>query len=287
MRYVPQVTKERRSRVCPGIGFLKGDIMKENFRIVPSFPEFVTKWKTAQALGGKAIIPAVFLTSEDDCLLQEAISELTDTLIDTKAVRLGGTVPFLNLSIRRQRHFAEEFHRMYTTLKNHAGFCNDFKGIVAVDLSDWSCSGMDEDLDAVLSYLKDTQADRFYIFYASTAEPEKLANVLQLHFMLQSHQLKLDQTAQLLSFAVSKLRRDYSIELDGKAEASLGKIIRSCMDADDYRGVGSVTSMCRDMSYQLQSEGSLIMDCAFLTTYKHSTPSSAKKPAKPVVGLIK
>ncbi len=261
--------------------------MKNTFRIIPSFPEFVSKWKTAQSLDRAVITPSMFLASEDECLLQEAVGELTDELLKRNAVPTTGTVPCINLSLRRQRHFAEEFHRMYTTLKNHAGFCNDFKGIVAVDLTDWASCGMDEDLEAVLSYLKDTQHDRFYIFYATTSEPDKLRNILQFYFTVQPHFLKLEKASELLSYAVSKLRSEYSIRLDNQAEASLGQVIRAVVKAGGYRGIGSVSSMCRDLSYQLLSEGSRTMDSAFIANYKQSAIHTERKPTKPVVGLIK
>lgn len=261
--------------------------MKNTFRIIPSFPDFVSKWKTAQSLDSAVTTPSLFLASEDECLLQEAIEELADELLARNAVPTTGTIPCINLSLRRQRHFAEEFHRMYTTLKNHAGFCNDFKGIVAVDLTDWACAGMDEDLDAVLSYLRDTRHDRFYIFYAVSSDPEKLGGILQFYFTVQHHRLKMEKASELLSYAVSKLRSEYSIELDGKAEASLGQVIRSVVKAEDYRGVGSVNSMCRDLSYRLLSEGQQRMDADFLSTYKQTAIHTERKSTKPVVGLIK
>lgn len=260
------------------------------FRIIPSFPEFATKWKTAQDTETKAtklITPSIFIASEDESLLQEAIQELTQEILAKSLVRTSGTCPCINLSLRRQRNFAEEFQRMYITLKNHAGFNNDFKGIVAVDLSDWSSSVIDEDLDAVLSYLKDTDQDRYYIFYAATEYPSKLKNILQFYFTVEMHQLHLEKASELLQFAVSKLKNEHDINIDSKAEVSLMQVINMFIETENYRGVGSINSMCRDMAFMLITEGYRTLDAKFLSKYKKSIGCNEVKCEKPTVGLIK
>lgn len=264
--------------------------MQEMFRIIPSFPQFAARWKTAQFTETKAtkiITPNMFITSEDESLLQEAIQELTEEILANNLVRTSGTCPCINLSLRRQRNFAEEFRRMYITLKNNAGFCNDFKGIVAVDLTDWASGVADDDLDAVLSYLKDTEQDRYYIFYAVTEYPSKLKSLLQYYFTIEMHQLHLEKASDLLQFAVSKLKTEYDIELDGKAEVGLMQLIKAYIGTENYRGVGSINSMCRDMAFMLMAQGRRTMDAKFLSQYKQNIGNKESKKEKPAIGLIK
>lgn len=262
--------------------------MQERYRIIPAFPEFLAKWKNAQTLTPQtAVNPSVLLASEDGGLLQEAVQELTEALVTAGAVRTAGTLPCVNISLRRQKNFEEEFQRMYITLKNYAGFCNEFKGIVAVDLSDWAGGALDEDLDAVLSYLKDTQQDRFYLFYATTGHPEKLRTVLQLYFAVELHSLRLDQATDLLRFAVGKLEAEYGVTVDNLAEVALMQLVKEVSGAEDYRGVASVRSLCRDMAYRLMTDGSRLMDAQFLSRYKQQMHPKTGKRSKSAVGLIK
>ena len=140
--------------------------MQKKFRFIPSFPETLLKWKAAKNMNVKLyknITPSIFLTSADEELLQESIEELTQDIVASGVIPSTGTRSCVNIRLRRKRDFAEEFRRLYITLKSSAGFHNDFYGIVAVDLTEWSSDPADEDLDAVLSYLKDSENGRFYM----------------------------------------------------------------------------------------------------------------------------
>ena len=170
--------------------------MQERFRIIPTFPELIDRWKTARNTTSKQINASLLLTSEDSLLLQEAIGELSEQILANNLVRTSGTQSCVNISLRHQRNFEDEFRRMYYTLKNYAGFCNDFRGVVAVDLSDWADEGMDENLEAVLSYLQDTAQDRCYIFYATTDSPARLKSSLKFYFTLDMYQLRLEPATQ-------------------------------------------------------------------------------------------
>ena len=264
--------------------------MQKKFRFIPSFPETLLKWKAAKNMNVelyKNITPSIFLTSADEELLQESIEELTQDIVASGVIPSTGTRSCVNIRLRRKRDFAEEFRRLYLTLKSSAGFHNDFYGIVAVDLTEWSSDPADEDLDAVLSFLKDSENGRFYVFYAATEYPAKLKSSLALFFSLETHNLSLEKTTEQLKYVTSILHTEYGIPVDSSAEISLMQIVKDTSSGDTYRGVVSLNSLCRDISYHLMTKGLTTLDNKFLSDYKKEIKVKESKDEKPVVGLIK
>ena len=86
---------------------------------------------------------------------------------------------------------------------------------------------------------------------------------------------------------MSKLQDSYGVLVDSKAAPVLKQLLQDLAEGEDYRGIGSINSLCQDMSFQLKSRGRQVLDTGFLTEYKKNINCEQTQQEKPVVGLIK
>lgn len=246
------------------------------YQVTTPLDDFISRCKTQE----RKDYSAALVTSSDPALLTDAVEALANKLKGTDK----SCQSFLNFCLNNTQDFRAEFQRMVYTLNLNAGFHNRFRGIVAVDLSEWDRVAQCKELDAALAYLFDTRKDRRYIFYAATEKTEQLRNMLNNYFSLDTIVLEMEKPMQIYSYTLGLLVNRYGVQLEDSGETGLYKSITQMMQEDTFDGVSSIHSYCRDF---VSAVGNTLNAETISAFQKKQAGKSKQLKTKNDIGLIK
>lgn len=225
--------------------------------------------------------PAALITSTDPAFLAEAVKELSGKLLNLNIIKQSGT-PFLNFRLANSQDFKAEFQRLVHMLNMNARYTNSYRGVVAVDLSEWQQDAQCRELDAVLAYLQDTEKDRIYIFYAATQKAEPLHSALRAYFTVEDAALKMEKPMQIYNYTVGLLSDRYGVQVEETASTILYKAIAAMAQEADFCGVSTLHSFCRDIA--LETNG--LLSAESISNFRRIHPGKKTQPRNEI-GLIK
>lgn len=247
------------------------------YQITAPLNNFVSRCKTRDRNG----FPAALLTSSDPALLKDAVDELVNKLKATNVVEQN----FLNLRLKNTQDFKAEFQRMVYTLNLNAGFYNSYRGIVAVDLSEWDREAQCEELDAALAYLYDTGENgrRIYIFYAAIQRTDPLRRMIKNYFVAEEAILKMEKPMQIYNYTIGLLTDRYGVQVEESGTTGLYKSIAAMAKDDTFAGVSSIHNYCRDLVSEI--DGTL--NAASISIFQRKQSKHKQSKSKNDIGLIK
>jgi hypothetical protein len=174
---------------------------------------------------------------------------------------------------------------MVYTLNLNAGFYNSYRGIVAVDLSEWDREAQCEELDAALAYLHDTGENgrRIYIFYAATQRTDPLRRMIKNYFVVEEAVLKMEKPMQIYNYTIGLLTDRYRVQVEESGTTGLYKSIAAMAKDDTFAGVSSIHNYCRDLVSEI--DGTL--NAASISVFQRKQSRHKQSKSKSDIGLIK
>jgi hypothetical protein len=150
----------------------------------------------------------------------------------------------------------EEFHeidKIAEKIRGAAGFRSEYRGIMAIDVSEWIEHFQEENFIEVLKYLQSISSDILYIFQIPNFNPqavEQLTQILALFFHIQPIEMKLPEAAELAEYTKDLLLQ-YGLTLDTEAEQMLTNSVARLKEDQYFAGYTLLDRMASDIAYSI------------------------------------
>lgn len=148
--------------------------MKPNFDRLSFIPEIKDALKSSFRNDHSCNpTPPLFVTLPESVELEYLMNGLCDELEECDCVSFTGDRRWLNfrLEYSEGKDFPS-FSLMLKCLHRHAGYRNDFSGVVRIDLTEWVDHADDPKLSAVHAFIHDYSDCIFFIISVTSNEPE-------------------------------------------------------------------------------------------------------------------
>ncbi len=145
----------------------------------------------------------------------------------------------------------QELQRLVDTAQNAAGFRNEFRGIVCIDISEWITHFREKHFVSFLEFLASHSEDWLIILAAQKSEPQKidaLYTQLSLFLRLERVDLSLPNDDALVEYIGQKLS-SYGLLLQEGAEAVLLQTVCLLRKNRGFDGFKTLDMLCQDIAY--------------------------------------
>lgn len=152
----------------------------------------------------------------------------------------------------------EPFHeigRLMSSAASAAGFRSEYRGIVCLDINEWTGHFEEKHFIDLLEYLSVNSDYWLIIFTVSEADREKLKNleaVISMFLRIETAELRLPPTEELLGY-IRKRLKEYGLSMSRDAEELLCGTINTLSGNKYFDGYKTLDLLVRDMIYHLYS----------------------------------
>ena len=199
-------------------------------------------------------LPDIFLTTGSGRGNTRLLRLLTDYLSDKpRLMKFYGDVPFFEFYLNYcepQSDFAE-IPRFIREVVSAAGFRNEFKGIILVEISEWLGHCTEKHFINFLEYLSDN-SDNWLVVLSmpdrDAAAVDRMLAVVSAFLRVETIRVAPPTTEDLMDYLKEQLAL-YGMTLNADAETLLGGTISALMENEFYDGYKTVRNLGRDIVY--------------------------------------
>jgi hypothetical protein len=201
-------------------------------------------------------LPDIFLTTGSGRGNTRLLTLLTEYLSDKpRLMKFYGDVPFFEFYLNYcepQRDFAE-IPRFIREVVSAAGFRNEYKGIILVEISEWLGHCTEKHFINFLEYLSDN-SDNWLVVLSmpdrDAAAVDRMLAVVSAFLRVETIRVAPPTTEDLMDFLKEQLAL-YGMTLNGDAENLLCGTIAALMENEFYDGYKTVRNLGRDIVYSV------------------------------------
>ena len=244
---------------------MKKQIMEGNSKRYPSaYLSLIEKWDQlnsnleAESPNAPVFLPDIFLTSGSGRGNTMLLQLLTDYLMARpNLMKFYGDVPFFEfyLNYCDPQNYFDEIPRFIREVTYAAGFRNEFKGLILVEISEWMDHCTEKHFINFLEYLSDNSDNWLIVLSLPDRDPEKvdrMLSVVSAFLRLEVVNVAAPTEVELMAFLKEQLGL-YGMTLMSDAEAVLTETIRILMQHEFYDGYKTVRNLGRDIVYSVYS----------------------------------
>lgn len=148
-----------------------------------------------------------------------------------------------------------DLHRLIDEVNNAAGFRNEFKGIVHLDINDWVNHYEEKHFVSLMEYLA-ANSDKWLIVLSAYSEKKdaihNLHAFLSMYLRVEKVTLSLPRTQDLFEYIEGKLN-EYGLTLESDARDLLSDTIEKLRENKYFDGFKSIKMLCQDIAYEVFS----------------------------------
>ena len=169
-----------------------------------------------------------------------------------------GDVKFFEftLAFRNKDNFEIEIDRFNNAVLNAAGFRNEFKGVICINIDEWIDHTEDKRFIEFLDFLSLNTYDWHIIFSIESKKQnqiDKIEALLSMYFRLEKVVFKMPETQELLEYIKDNIGI-YGFELDKKSETILNGAIRELREGQYFDGYKTLNMISTDLIYHMASQ---------------------------------
>ena len=236
---------------------------------IDQLQSLVTKWNTlsenlqSRAFDAPILLPDIFLYTypgAGNTRILEAVANFLDSC--KNLMSFYGDVKFFEfkLGYNKPGERFSELYRFADTVSAAAGFRNEYRGIIRINVDEWVEHSNEKHFLEFLSYLQES-TDRWLIFLTlssyqpgeKTAEIEAIAS---MYLRLETVVLSCPATADLVEYAKQCVGK-YGLEIDASGAEVLSGAIDVLRKNKHFYGYHTVSALCSDIVYSLYSGGTV------------------------------
>ncbi len=225
--------------------------------------EVISKWDSTihslkeNDIDFSALLPHLFLVSKPGAGKDEFISLLSDYLEEIKYIDYFGDVKYFvfNLEYVSPKAELSELNRLIEQVKVYAGFRHEYRGVIAIDISEWGEHQNEEHFISILEYLSYISAKSFIIFCADNfteEQAEKTERMINAFCRICAVEFPYPSHEELSEYCVQKLKK-YKLILDEQAKLVLAESIKKLMESEYFYGYNTANRICLDIAFELSS----------------------------------
>ncbi len=149
-----------------------------------------------------------------------------------------------------------ELQRLTGEIRKAAGFRNEFRGIIHIDINEWLYHLDDHNFSSFMEYLS-SNSDNWLIVLSAYSknkdEIKKLKAVVSMYLRIEALTIELPKTESLVSFVETELE-DYGLRLDSDAKEILRTSIEKLRENKYFDGYKTLKMLCQDIVYDYFSD---------------------------------
>ena len=149
-----------------------------------------------------------------------------------------------------------ELQRLTGEIRKAAGFRNEFRGIIHIDINEWLYHLDDHNFSSFMEYLS-SNSDNWLIVLSAYSknkdEIKKLKAVVSMYLRIEALTIELPKTESLVSFVETELE-DYGLRIDSDAKEILRTSIEKLRENKYFDGYKTLKMLCQDIVYDFFSD---------------------------------
>ncbi len=229
------------------------------------FKQIVRKWETLSinmkksSLKTAVILPDMLLVAKSGVGKTKVLSLMSEYLASKgNLMDFYGDVKFFEFSMgycAPDTTFTE-LTRLIDEVNSAAGFRNEFRGIIRIDIDEWLYHFEEKYFADFCEYLA-ANSEKWLIVLSVYTDEEavlhKLEAFLSMYLRLERVTLSLPKTEELFDYIEEKLAL-YGLSLAEDGRALLFKTIETLRESKYFDGFKSVRMICQDIAYEVFSQ---------------------------------
>lgn len=205
--------------------------------------------------GGETIVlPEMLWISQSGVGKTNLLTLISEYLYAEKLMDFYGDVKCFEyiLEYNSKNENKEIMNYFRNAIVNAAGFRNEYKGVVYIDITEWIDHIHEKTFVKFIEYLSDNSDSWHIIFNIDNCPSEKIVGIeafLSVYFRIEKAVLKLPETKKLGCYMENYFQR-YGFELDKQAKDILLETIDELRDSRYFDGYKTLNMICADLIYR-------------------------------------
>lgn len=243
-----------------------------NFKGAEELHRLIKKWNilseniSKRSFDAPIVLPDLFVYTKPGYGNTKLLAELSEYL-DSKAnlMTFYGDVKFFEYKLEycNPDHDFDEMHRFRESVEAAAGFRNEFKGIIRVNVDDWVGHHNEKHFLDFLRYLQVNTAYWMIILTISSYDEDdktrEMEAIVSMYLRIEKITLHLPSDKELVECIAHYLSK-YGLELDEGAKDVLLKSVSVLRENKFFYGMHTIEALSKDIVYNLLSETSSAYD---------------------------
>ncbi len=204
----------------------------------------------------KLILPNLLWASDNGLDRENLLSLLTNFMYSS-----GNLLEFYG-NVRCLEYFMDyvpadkechEIEKIGEKIRDAAGFRSEYRGLLSVDVSEWTGHFEDAHFIDIMKYLATMDDDITYIFQIpnyNTQAVEQLTQLLVLFFRIQPISMKLPDSADLCNYICQEIAA-FGLNLDPEAEEMIIASVNRLREDQYFAGYDMLDRLAADIVYSV------------------------------------
>lgn len=236
------------------------------FKGAQELGEIVKKWEilseniNKRAFDAPIVLPDLFMYTKPGCGNTELLTLLAEYLDSKKnLMTFYGDVKFFEFKLEYCKPDNEfgELYRLIECVNSAAGFRNEYKGIMRINVDDWVGHHKEKHFTDFLQFLQLNTAYWFVILSISnsgeTEKTKEMESLASMYLRIQKVTIHHPTNDEFIEHACEQFAK-YGLTLDDSGKQILKESIELLRKNKYFYGLNTVTDMCNDIVYTLFSE---------------------------------
>ncbi len=252
-----------------------------NKKGLDEFQRLVTKWKTlsegieARSTGLPIILPDIFLISPSGTGRTMLLSLLAEFLSERRnLLEFYGDVKYFEFMLNycRPEEPFTEITRLMSQVNVAAGFRNEYKGILFIDVDEWLGHFNEKHFISFLEYLSDNSDDWMVVLSVLGGKKQQardMETVLSAFLRIETITVEEPTTPELLYYFEHLLER-YGFSLSEDGRELVVKTVEKLKKNEYFDGYKTTKRFCQDVVYTVYASGvpqNTVLDSAALERF--------------------
>jgi hypothetical protein len=237
---------------------LKEDVLNDimSLRGLDSIKETVMEWENVMnnikiiPENMPIVFPNYLWVAKTGMGITHVTSLISEYLEVVKAIQFAGEVKFIEfiLDYTSDKERFPAFSRLVATLKNAAGFRNEFKGVVCIDVSEWVGYQNEKRFIRFLEYLSDNSDYLFLIFIIDGKPSHEMEAVLSSFLRIRKLKLNFPSEEILCEYVKNNIIQ-YGLMISEDANNILVKTLEKLIVQNGFDGYNTLNQLVLDLLY--------------------------------------
>lgn len=244
-----------------------------SFKGADELKEMITKWNTLseniskRTFDAPIVLPDLFIYTRPgygNTRLLALLSEYLDS--KQNLMSFYGDVKFFEFKLEYCEPHSDftELYRFIESVQAAAGFRNEFRGIIRINIDEWVGHHKEKHF---LDFLQFIQTNTSYWLVVVTLsnhrendETKAMESLVSMYLRIVKITLHLPDNKELVGFMEEYFAK-YGLELDDSAKPMLEDSLAVLRESEYFYGLHTVKDLCSDIVYTLFSESTAVSAC--------------------------